>query len=145
PLPQRHFREGVPISSILDLRPGDYVVHIQYGIGVYRGLTRRKVEGAEKEFLQIAYKHPDQLLLPADQLDRIQKYLSPSIPQFIESQAAAGIARCERRARARPTWLASWWNCTPGEPRRRARPTDQTRLGRARWRPPFPTSRLQAN
>ncbi|MEW5883679.1 MAG: transcription-repair coupling factor [Armatimonadota bacterium] len=106
-LPQRRFREGVPISSILDLKPGDYVVHIQYGIGVYRGLTRRTVEGVEKEFLQISYKHPDHLLLPADQLDRVQKYLSPGDkPPTIHRITGGGWSRAMRTAREGAAELA---------------------------------------
>lgn len=106
-LPQRRFREGAPISSILDLKPGDYVVHIQYGIGIYKGLTRRTVEGVEKEFLQIAYKHPDQLLLPADQLDRVQKYLSPDEkPPTIHRITGGGWNRALRTAREGAAELA---------------------------------------
>lgn len=77
-LPQKRFREGAPIATVLDLKPGDYVVHIYYGIGVYRGLITRKFEGVEKEFLHIDYAPPDKLFVPVDQLDRIQKYLAPS-------------------------------------------------------------------
>ena len=77
-LPQRRFQEGAPIATVLDLKPGDYVVHIQFGIGIFQGLVTREVEGKEKEFLRIDYKAPDKLLLPTDQLDRIQKYLAPS-------------------------------------------------------------------
>jgi transcription-repair coupling factor (superfamily II helicase) len=77
-LPQRRFQEGAPIATVLDLKPGDYVVHIQFGIGIFQGLVSREVEGKQKEFLRIDYKAPDKLLLPTDQLDRIQKYLAPS-------------------------------------------------------------------
>jgi len=77
-LPQKRFMEGAPIATVLDLKPGDYVVHIHYGIGIFRGLTRRTIEGVEKEFLFIEYQAPDKLFVPADQLDRIQKYLNPS-------------------------------------------------------------------
>lgn len=76
-LPQRKFSEGVPVATVLDLKPGDYVVHINFGIGVYQGLTKRVVDGVEKEYLYIEYKAPDRLFVPADQLDRIQKYLAP--------------------------------------------------------------------
>jgi transcription-repair coupling factor (superfamily II helicase) len=76
-LPQKRFNEGSPIASVLDLKPGDYVVHIQFGIGRYRGLVTREVEGVQKEFLHIQYQSPDQLFVPTDQLDRVQKYLSP--------------------------------------------------------------------
>jgi transcription-repair coupling factor (superfamily II helicase) len=76
-LPQKRFMEGAPVATVLDLQPGDYVVHIQFGIGVYRGLVKRTVEGVEKEFLYVEYAAPDKLFVPADQLDRVQKYLNP--------------------------------------------------------------------
>lgn len=77
-LPQRKFNEGVPITTILDLKDGDYVVHINFGIGIFRGLVTRNVAGVDKEYLFIEYQSPDKLYVPADQLDRIQKYLNPS-------------------------------------------------------------------
>ena len=77
-LPQRRLSEGQPIATVLDLKPGDYVVHINFGIGVFRGLTHRTVDGIDKEFLHVDYQAPDKLFVPADQLDRIQKYLNPS-------------------------------------------------------------------
>ena len=39
----------------------DYVVHIHFGIGVFRGLTKREIDGVEKEFLHIDYAPPDRL------------------------------------------------------------------------------------
>ena len=77
-LPQKRFMEGAPVATVLDLQPGDFVVHIHFGIGIFRGLTKRTIEGVEKEFLFIEYQAPDKLFVPADQLDRIQKYLNPS-------------------------------------------------------------------
>lgn len=76
-LPQKRFNEGQPIATVLDLKPGDYVVHIHFGIGIFRGLVKRLEQGVEKEFLYIEYQAPDKLFVPADQLDRIQKYLNP--------------------------------------------------------------------
>lgn len=76
-LPQKRFSEGAPVTTLLDLKPGDYVVHINFGIGIFRGLVKKSTEGIEKEFLFIEYAAPDRLFVPADQLDRIQKYLNP--------------------------------------------------------------------
>ncbi len=76
-LPQKRFMEGAPVATVLDLKPGDYVVHIHFGIGVFRGLVKRDEHGVQKEFLYIEYQAPDKLFVPADQLDRIQKYLNP--------------------------------------------------------------------
>lgn len=75
-IPQRRFREGVPLATIYDLNIGDYVVHIQFGIGIYKGMVTREIDGVSKEFLHIEYAVPDKLLVPTDQLDRVQKYLT---------------------------------------------------------------------
>jgi transcription-repair coupling factor (superfamily II helicase) len=107
-LVQRKFSQGVPLATVLDLQPGDHVVHINFGIGVYRGLVRRTVEGVEKEFLHIDYHPPDRLFVPADQLDRVQKYLAPddASPKInrltgTEWQRTVGKAREEARDMAR--------------------------------------------
>jgi transcription-repair coupling factor (superfamily II helicase) len=104
-LPQKRFLEGAPIATLLDLKPGDYVVHIQFGIGVYRGLAKRTVDGVEKEFLFIEYQHPDKLFVPTEQLDRVQKYLNPgeAAPKInrlkgVEWQRAITKAREDARA-----------------------------------------------
>jgi len=72
---RRRAAEGVPIGSLTDLNSGDYVVHINHGIGIYRGLVRRQAEGGEREFLLVEYAGNDRLYVPTDQFDRVQKYL----------------------------------------------------------------------
>jgi transcription-repair coupling factor (superfamily II helicase) len=107
-LPQRRFLEGAPVTTVLDLKPGDFVVHINFGIGVFRGLIKKTVEGVEKEFLYIEYQAPDKLFVPADQLDRVQKYLNPGDAQPKlnrltggEWQRTLGKAKEEAKAFAR--------------------------------------------
>ncbi|MDR3690139.1 MAG: transcription-repair coupling factor [Fimbriimonas sp.] len=107
-LPQKRFMEGAPIATVLDLKPGDFVVHIHFGIGIFRGLTKRTIEGVEREFLFIEYQAPDKLFVPADQLDRVQKYLNPtdSHPKLNkltggEWQRTLGKAKEEAQAFAR--------------------------------------------
>lgn len=107
-LPQKRFMEGAPIATVLDLRPGDYVVHINFGIGIFRGLVKREEHGIAKEFLFIEYQVPDKLFVPADQLDRIQKYLNPgdSLPKLNkltggEWQRTLGKAREDAKEFAR--------------------------------------------
>ncbi len=107
-LPQRRFMEGAPISTVLDLKEGDYIVHVQYGIGIFRGLVNREIQGIKKEFLFIEYAPPDRLFVPADQLDRVQKYLNPTDehPKLNrltggEWQKTLGKARDEAREFAR--------------------------------------------
>ncbi|MEN3001133.1 MAG: transcription-repair coupling factor [Armatimonadota bacterium] len=76
-LPPRRFNEGIPITSIMDLQPGDYVVHIHHGIGIFRGLTTLERDGVKREYLLIEYAPPDRIYVPTDQLDRVQKYIPP--------------------------------------------------------------------
>lgn len=67
--------EGIPIASILDLKEGDYVVHISHGIGYYRGITKLKTGKVEREYLLLEYAANDKLYVPSDQIDRVQKYI----------------------------------------------------------------------
>ncbi len=72
---RRKVAGGVAISSVLDLKEFDHVVHIHHGVGLYRGLVKRKVETAEKDYLLVEYSGGDRLYVPADQIDRIQRYV----------------------------------------------------------------------
>lgn len=80
--PSRVAKEGVPISTILDLKEGDYVVHISHGIGVYCGIHRLKSSPSigdgseiEKDYLLLEYAGNDRLYIPTEQIDRVQKYI----------------------------------------------------------------------
>ena len=75
---QRHRPSAeAPETSYLDLRPGDWVVHVDYGIGRYSGLVRRILDGSEREFLCIEYDGGDQLYVPVHQADRLSRYIGP--------------------------------------------------------------------
>lgn len=78
PKRKRHLKsaeEGVRISSFTELRPGDYVVHINHGIGRYVGLETLVVSGAQKDYLNIKYAGEDRLYVPTDQTDLLQRYI----------------------------------------------------------------------
>ncbi len=59
-----------------DLKTGDYVVHEEYGIGIFKGLTNTKVLGVTRDFVEIHYQGEDKLLLPVENLDVIDRYIS---------------------------------------------------------------------
>lgn len=73
--PRRVAKEGVPISTILDLKEGDYVVHVAHGIGVYRGIHRLTVDSVSRDYLLLEYAGEDRLYVPTEQIDRVQKYI----------------------------------------------------------------------
>ncbi len=66
---------GAKISHFTDLRPGDYIVHVNHGIGKYMGIKQLEVGGIRKDYLFIQYAGEDKLYVPTDQIGLIQKYL----------------------------------------------------------------------
>jgi len=69
------YRRGFSLISLRELAEGDHVVHINHGIGVYRGLSKQTVGGMERDYLVIEYADSDKLYVPVTQLDRVQKYI----------------------------------------------------------------------
>ena len=66
-------------TAFLDgLKSGDYVVHIEHGIGRYAGMTQEQIGDRTREYLQLTYADNDRLLVPTDQLHRLQRYVGPS-------------------------------------------------------------------
>lgn len=64
------------IKSYSELNIGDYVVHINHGIGKYVGLETVEIRGIHKDYLSIEYQKNDRVLIPVEQLNLIQKYVS---------------------------------------------------------------------
>ena len=61
-----------------ELKSGDYVVHENYGIGIFRGLVNSKVLGSTRDFVSVEYQGEDRLLLPVENLDVIDRYIASS-------------------------------------------------------------------
>ncbi len=68
-------KTGKAIESFTDLKVGDYVVHQAHGIGVFRGLEKIVVDGANKDYIKISYADGGGLFVPVNQMDSIQKYI----------------------------------------------------------------------
>lgn len=66
--------KGISISSLNELNIGDYVVHEDHGLGIYRGIEKIEREDITKDYIKIEYAGGDNCYLPATKLDRIQKY-----------------------------------------------------------------------
>jgi len=75
PRQQHQVLAGAPEAFYADLKPDDWVVHVDYGIGKYAGLVRRPLEGSEREFLCVEYENGDQLYVPVHQADRLSRYI----------------------------------------------------------------------
>ncbi|MCP2619470.1 transcription-repair coupling factor, partial [Candidatus Aminicenantes bacterium AC-335-K20] len=64
----------IPFSYFRDLKEGDYVVHNEHGIGIFKGLRELKIDGVSRELVEIMYRDGDRLYVPVERLDLIQKY-----------------------------------------------------------------------
>ncbi len=71
---KRPVRHDVFLSELL---PGDYVVHVDHGIGMFSGLTRMGLDDGEREYLVLEYAAGDKLYVPTEQVDRVGRYLGP--------------------------------------------------------------------
>ena len=72
---KKFFQEdGQKITHLDDLRVGDYVVHLNHGIGRYMGVERLKVQDIERDYLIIKYADDGKLYIPVEQFDLLQKY-----------------------------------------------------------------------
>ncbi len=75
--PRKHkaAKKGDAIKSLADLTPGDYVVHVAHGIGVFEGIIKRDIHGVVKDYIKIRYAGTDTLFVPVTQLDLVSKYI----------------------------------------------------------------------
>jgi transcription-repair coupling factor (superfamily II helicase) len=99
-LPSRRRRSIDPLT----LKPGDFVVHEQHGVGRYVDMVQRAVAGAEREYLVLEYaaskrgQPPDRLFVPTDQLDLVTKYVGGEAPT-VHRLGGADWQKAKGRAR----------------------------------------------
>ncbi|HCO74859.1 MAG TPA: transcription-repair coupling factor [Clostridium sp.] len=89
------------IKSFTDLKLGDYVVHVNHGVGVYKGINQLDVQGNKKDYLVLEYNSGDTLYVPVEQLDLVQKYIgsegkSPKINKLGGSEWAKARSKVKK-------------------------------------------------
>ncbi len=67
--------QGVSITDISQLDIGDFVVHINHGIGIFKGINTLEVAGGKKDYIYVQYAGNDKLYIPTEQLNLLQKYV----------------------------------------------------------------------
>ena len=100
--PRRAMRSktAVFVSDFGDLKPGDYVVHVDHGIGRFEGLKQVEGTGREGEFMQLTYADEARLYVPLERMDLVQKYNSlGGAPPPLDR--LGGTAWTTRKARVR--------------------------------------------
>jgi transcription-repair coupling factor (superfamily II helicase) len=100
-MPSARRRGGV---DPLQLKPGDYVVHEQHGVGRFVEMTSRTAAGATRDYLVVEYASakrghpPDRLYVPTDQLDEVTRYVGGEAPA-LHRLGGADWAKTKGRAR----------------------------------------------
>ncbi len=100
--------EGERETFLRGLKPGEYVVHIEHGIGLYEGMVRRAVNGVEREYLNLRYASGERLYIPVDQIDRVARYVGAgeSSPRLTRLGTQEWV-QAKRKARAAVQELAN--------------------------------------
>ena len=64
-----------PIDTFVDLTPGDYIVHVNYGIGLFKGIERVKAMGTERDYIKLEYADEEIAFVPIEQVNMVQRYI----------------------------------------------------------------------
>lgn len=67
--------QKLALDFITSLVPGDYVVHMEHGIGHFEGMTQKEVDDTPREYLELTYAEGDKLFVPVDQADKLSKFV----------------------------------------------------------------------
>lgn len=90
------------LKSYNELKTGDFVVHVNHGIGQYIGMETLQMDGVHQDYMTILYQNNDKLFIPVTQLDLIQKYVaSESKAPKISKLGGSDWAKTRRKVSAK--------------------------------------------
>ncbi len=95
---------GKPLGSLSEISIGDWTVHIDSGICLYRGLTPLTIDGITREYIQLEFADNEKIYLPTDQIALIQRYIgsegSPVLSKLGGEQWTRAKAKVKREVEA---------------------------------------------
>lgn len=96
-------------TSILldDLKVGDYVVHEEYGVGIFVGIEQAEILGGVKDLVVIKYMGDDKLLLPVENLDAIDRYIASGSLPVLDRLGKGSFGKLKETVKARLFEIAS--------------------------------------
>ncbi len=96
-------------SSIIldDLKPGDYVVHEEYGVGIFEKIEQAEILGGVKDFVKIRYQGDDRVLLPVENLDAIDRYIASGSLPTLDRLGKGGFGKLKEKVKKRLFEIAS--------------------------------------
>jgi len=92
--------KSAAIESFVELTPGDFVVHVNYGIGVFLGIERITAAGNERDYITLEYSDGEKLFLPIEQVNLVQRYIGQEgkAPK-LDSLGGKGWAKKKEKAK----------------------------------------------
>jgi transcription-repair coupling factor (superfamily II helicase) len=89
------------ISGLGDLKVGDYVVHVDHGVGIYQGLRQLGVSGSLRDFMLLTYQDEAKLYVPLERLDLVEKYRSSGdgVKPVLDRLGGSGWERTKKRVK----------------------------------------------
>ena len=92
-------RKRQSVGFFEDLKPGNYVVHNQHGVGQYDGMVKRTIGGVERDYLLLSYKGGDRLYVPSDQIDTLRQYVGGETPS-LHRLGGSDFAKAKNKVRS---------------------------------------------
>ncbi|TLE16422.1 transcription-repair coupling factor [Helicobacter apodemus] len=97
--PTRQKRKIQSKILIDELKKGDYVVHIDYGIALFNGIIQANIFGATRDFIELKYLGDDKLLLPVENLDRVDRYIADGGVPLLDKLGKGSFAKLKEKVR----------------------------------------------
>jgi len=63
------------LDLLLQIKSGDYVVHVDHGVGIFRQIILKDLSGVKREYVEVEYRESDKLFVPVSELHRLSKYI----------------------------------------------------------------------
>ncbi len=97
-----------PTLKLNEIAQGEYVVHSDYGVGIFQGMRQAQVAGVVRDFIEIAYQGEDKLLLPVENLNMIDRYVADSgqIP-MLDRLGKGSFAKLKQKVRTKLLEIAN--------------------------------------
>ncbi len=92
---------GRPLTSLVELQAGDYVVHVSHGIARYLGLARLEKSGRPEDYLTLQFADQVKVYIPAAQIDLVSKYIGSAAEPELSKLGGKMWARKKERAQGR--------------------------------------------
>lgn len=93
------FQKQAKRLSFGDLKPGDLIVHVKHGIGIYEGLKIMPINGIDSEFIQLGYKDKDKLYLPVYRVGQLQKYSGAAQTTILDKLGGSGWEKTKSKVK----------------------------------------------